>query len=84
MKKLVACLFFIGCAVYPPLPPDPSGATCASACANLRQLGGCGNDMSRCDQDCADAEHAEAQLGIRHPVRCLTEATTCEAAKGCE
>lgn len=84
----VALVFFLmnlvfgGCTVRHLPPPDASG-DCSSAASALTVLGGCGVDLSRFEQDCRDAERAEAQIGLRYPVGCLSSATTCEAARAC-
>ena len=73
------------CTVLPkPLPPPDGPGDCASACATLSKLGGCGADMTVCQQDCEAATRVEAEIGVRWPAHCLTVAESCEAALRCQ
>jgi len=86
MKALIAAaLLALGCGPQPrPLPPPDGPGDCTTAAANLRKLGGCGLEPARIEKDCHDAEQAEAEVGVRTPVGCLTAAPSCEAALRCE
>lgn len=80
---LIACLL-AGCTLNPyPAPPDEEvPGTCASAEENRDRLGGCGigDDF---EELCLDAEQAEAEIGIRLPVGCMTHAASCAEFKAC-
>lgn len=71
-----------GCGtVKPPHPEpivDPTGATCASACARLDELG-CGGGQ-RCVPAC---ENVQASGVFAYDVGCLTRAVDCAAADAC-
>jgi hypothetical protein len=85
MRALAALLLMLGCGPpQRPLPPPLDGpGDCRTAAENLQRLGGCGLDPARVEQDCRDAEEAEADVGVRLPVGCLTAATTCDDAAIC-
>jgi len=74
-----------GCSLtsYPPLPPPDGPGDCSSARANLERLGGCGRDVEGYEARCRDAQAAEAEIGLRHPVACMTAAVSCEELKAC-
>jgi len=84
---LIALLFAIfialaGCGtVKPPHPEpvvDPTGATCASACAHLEELG-CGSGP-RCVPAC---ENVQASGVFSYDAGCLWRALDCAAADAC-
>jgi hypothetical protein len=85
---LLASLFaLLSCTVTPtPAPPPvPDGEpTCATACKRMQDLscpeGGSTPDGSSCLNVCWDAE----ANGLPQPLRCLTEAASCDAAGRCE
>ena len=87
MRIVIATLLsavLVACNVYqtpPPGPPPDGPGTCGSACRNLDRLGcGLGPDcLDLCEQTMA----AEADVGERLPVGCLTAAETCDAAALC-
>lgn len=82
LAESVAAILAASCALSPPPLPPPTGpGDCASACANLERLG-CGLGPF-CEQDCEDAAAAEAEVGIRLDVACLTAAASCEEARRC-
>jgi len=87
---LLALVFAIvvalaGCGtVKPPHPEpvvDPTGATCASACARLEELG-CsgGGGGARCLAAC---ENVQASGVFSYDVGCLSRAADCAAADAC-
>lgn len=71
-----------GCGtVKPPHPEpvvDPTGATCASACARLEELGCAAGP--RCVPAC---ENVQASGVFSYDVGCLSRAADCEAADVC-
>ena len=84
---LVVALLAFGCGPQPPprpLPPPDGPGDCSTAAANLAKLGGCGLEPARIEQDCRDATSAEAEVGERFPVGCLTAAASCETAQRCK
>jgi hypothetical protein len=82
---LSTVLSALGCGPPPrPLPPPDGPGDCSTAAANLAKLGGCGLEPARIEQDCRDATGAEAEVGERFPVGCLTAAASCEAAQRCK
>lgn len=86
MKALLAAaLLSFGCGPQPPpLPPPDGPGDCRTAAENLRELGGCGLEPTRVEQDCRDAAQAEAEVGERFPVGCLTAAQSCAVAQSCK
>lgn len=88
MKLVPIIIFVAGCTVQTapvaPVPetPDPPG-TCETARMRLAELGSCGMDLDRFVADCRAAEVAEADLDIKLPVGCLTNAPDCAAAERC-
>jgi hypothetical protein len=85
MRFIVLALVLASCGPPPPAMPPPDGpGNCASATENLKKLGGCGEDMTTFESNCNDAANAEQSLGVRLPVGCLSNSTTCEETARCE
>jgi hypothetical protein len=90
MKQLLLGLVLAcagGC-VWPPVPtpiPTPDGgASCATACAHLADLGCKAASPTAKGATCASVcENAEAGGVIRWGVDCVVLATSCEAADAC-
>jgi hypothetical protein len=87
MKALVIfALLALACVpILPPAPPVPPGEpSCATACRRMQDLhcpeGGNTPAGASCLNVCWDAENE----GLTLPVRCLTNATSCEAAERCQ
>lgn len=83
MRWILFVLTLAGCTILPPPAPPASGASCSTAAATARKLGGCGHDVETFEGHCVDAQKAEAELGLMYPVECLTEATSCEGFDSC-
>jgi hypothetical protein len=89
MKRLAVLCLLLGLAgcvsLRPtqPIPPQPRGATCESAHANMEKLGGCGVALERFVQDCHDREQYEADRHYSLPLDCITEAGDCDTARAC-
>jgi hypothetical protein len=84
MRFIVLALVLASCVPVPVMPPPDGVGNCASATENLKKLGGCGEDMTTFESNCNDAADAEASLGVRLPVGCLTAAPDCREASLCE
>lgn len=84
-RHLIALLFPVSCALQtPPVqPPADIGGTCESAWATAKRLGGCGAVAAGWVERCHDAERAEAELGLRLPVGCMTSSATCAEWSAC-
>jgi hypothetical protein len=87
MKTLFTlALLVLACGPTPaPVPPPPPGTpTCATACKRMQDLecpeGGNTPAGASCLNVCWDAQANDLVL----PVRCYTEATSCDAAERCE
>lgn len=86
MKRALLALTLLAGACgrpVPPLPPADGPGDCATARANVEQLGGCEMVMETFEQDCRDESAAEVPLGVRFPVGCLTAAHSCQEAWSC-
>lgn len=82
LTLVAGCSFHTGPDPVTPEPPSPDGpGDCSTATANLVELG-C-EEAKGFEQNCLDAQAAEAKLGIAYPVGCLTAAKSCEAARAC-
>ena len=86
---LVSGAILGGCSCTPPKPPDPpptpNGATCATACDRLRQLG-CPEakptpEGGTCEAVC---ENVQSSGIIAWDLTCRTNAPSCAAVDGCE
>ncbi len=85
ITALLLAAILAGCAPpHPVAPPDTGPGTCTTAEMNLRELGGCGVDLTTFAVDCAAEHQAEAEIGVRLPVACLTNSKTCEESRRCE
>jgi hypothetical protein len=85
MRFVVLAFVLASCGPPPPqMPPEDGPGNCASATANMKRLGGCGEDMTTFESNCNDAANAERSLGVRLPVGCLTAAITCQEASRCQ
>ena len=88
MKYLIAILICACSSTQRPLPPPDGPGDCHTACENLRKIGGCGivaeDASAACEDTCDEVSANESADGVRFPVGCLTNATTCAEAELCQ
>jgi hypothetical protein len=87
MKSPLIAFLALACstAPLPPVPPVPAGeASCATACRRMQDLRCPEGDNTPAGASCLNVCWNAEENGLTLPVRCLTEARSCDAAERCQ